>query len=164
VFKQFEKYKGIHPGFVIDRELKKRAFKQRQFALSIGEFPQTLNAITKGKRGLNAALAIKIENELGFEEGSLLFLQVFFDIRKVKESNAIKTPDLKIIHKSLFWDADYSSIDWEKHSISVIERVFDRGNDVQKEEIVRFYGKEKVKQALKITSKRKAYTVYSLNN
>ena len=40
-----EKYKGIHPGVVLDRELKKRAIKQRPFALSIGEHPQIFNAI-----------------------------------------------------------------------------------------------------------------------
>jgi hypothetical protein len=31
-----EKYKGIHPGIILERELKKRALHQRTFALSIG--------------------------------------------------------------------------------------------------------------------------------
>lgn len=37
-----EKYKGIHPGVVLDRELKKRSIKQRPFALSINEHPKLL--------------------------------------------------------------------------------------------------------------------------
>ena len=59
------KYKGIHPGIVLNRELKKRSIKQRPFAMAINEHPQTLNAITKGKRNLNTALALKIEKKLG---------------------------------------------------------------------------------------------------
>lgn len=43
---QYEKYKGIHPGIVLDRELKKRAIRQRPFALSLKEHPQSFNAIT----------------------------------------------------------------------------------------------------------------------
>jgi plasmid maintenance system antidote protein VapI len=55
-----EKYKGIHPGIILERLLKKKAISQRPFALSIGEYPQTINAITKGKRRINIALALKI--------------------------------------------------------------------------------------------------------
>ena len=53
MIKQYEKYKGIHPGIILDRELKKRSIKQRPFALSLDEHPQTFNAITKGKRGIS---------------------------------------------------------------------------------------------------------------
>jgi hypothetical protein len=61
-----EKFKGIHPGIILHRELKKRALLQRPFALAIGEHPQTRNAITKDKRSLNIAIALKIESKLGF--------------------------------------------------------------------------------------------------
>jgi plasmid maintenance system antidote protein VapI len=44
MIKRFEKYKGIHPGIILERELKKRAIKQRPFALSLDEHPQTFNA------------------------------------------------------------------------------------------------------------------------
>lgn len=68
------KYKGIHPGIVLKRELDKRAIKQRPFALSLQEHPQTLNAIIKGKRTLNTALALKIEEKLDLQEGTLAIL------------------------------------------------------------------------------------------
>lgn len=45
--------KGIHPGFMLERELKKRKLSKGQFALSIREYPQTLSAIMKGKRSMN---------------------------------------------------------------------------------------------------------------
>ena len=56
------KYKGIHPGIILEPLLKKKGISQRPFALSIGEHPQTINAITKGRRKLYIALALKIED------------------------------------------------------------------------------------------------------
>src|SRR5690606_5662900 len=112
--RQYEKYKGLHPGIVLDRELKKRSIKQRPFALSLGEHPQTFNAITKGKRGISTALALKIERELGLEEGTLVILQVYYNILKIKKKEIKSTPDLSILSKALFWDTDIQHIDWER--------------------------------------------------
>lgn len=80
-----EKYKGIHPGMVLERELKKRNLKKAPFALSLPEYPQTLNEITKGKRGLTPALALKIDTALGFEVGTMFILQAYYEIKKEKE-------------------------------------------------------------------------------
>ncbi|MCE7069053.1 plasmid maintenance system antidote protein [Dyadobacter sp. CY327] len=142
--KQFEKYKGIHPGIILDRELKKRSLKQRPFALSIAEHPQSFNAIVKGKRNLSTALALRIEKGLDLDEGTFVMLQAYYDIKKEKEKQANKTPDLTILRKSLFWDTDISRIDWEKQAKAVIERVFERGNEDEKAEIARFYGQTKI--------------------
>ncbi|SDL48873.1 helix-turn-helix transcriptional regulator [Siphonobacter aquaeclarae] len=142
---RFEKYKGIHPGIVLDRELKRRALKQRPFALALAEHPQTFNAITKGKRNLTTSLALKIERELGLEEGTLLVLQVFYDIRKEKEKLATRiAPNLSLLRKTLFWDTEIEKIDWQQQSTAVIRRVFERGSEAEKAEILRFYGKAKV--------------------
>jgi|SRR5690606_25189303 len=161
--KQYVKYKGIHPGIVLDRELKKRSIKQRPFALAIDEYPQTFNAITKGKRGISTSLALKIERELGLEEGTLVMLQAYYDIRKVKEKSGQKIPDLSILSKSLFWDTDIKQINWEHQYRAVIERVFERGNESDKKEITRFYGTEKVRQALEESNARSPYTVHKAN-
>ncbi|MGM8362450.1 helix-turn-helix transcriptional regulator [Flavobacterium sp. ARAG 55.4] len=143
-----EKYKGIHPGIILERLLKKKAISQRPFALSIGEHPQTLNAITKGKRKLNIALALKIEEKLSLEEGSLALLQTYFDINDEKSKTKQNTPDLTLLRKSLFWDTDISKIDWQKQSIAVIKRVFERGNAIEIEEIKRFYKSDQIKKVL----------------
>lgn len=163
MIKQFEKYKGIHPGIVLDRELKKRSIKQRPFALSLEEHPQTFNAITKGKRGISTALALKIERELGLEEGTLVILQAYYDIQKIKEKEIKSIPDLHILNKSLFWDTDFQHIDWKRQYRAVIQRVFERGNENDKNEIIRFYGDEKVKQALQDSKIRSPYTIYRSN-
>jgi len=145
MFERFQKYKGIHPGAIIDRELKKRNLSQRSFALSLPEHPQSFNAMIKGKRKLNTALALRIEHALGLEEGALLMLQMFYDIKEEKRKVALANhPDFSILRKILFWDTDINSLDWDKYYKAIIRRVFERGNSSEKEEIVRFYGPEKV--------------------
>lgn len=131
--------KGLHPGLFLERELKKRGLAKGRFALSIGEYPQTINAITKGKRGMNPSLALRVEAALGVEEGTLMVLQAYHDIRNAKAKIA-SAPDLRKLRRVLFWDTDWEKIDWEKHKRFVIDRVDERGNDLEKEEIRRFYG------------------------
>jgi len=144
--------KGIHPGFVLERELEKRQLRKGQFALSLGEFPQTLTAITKGKRKMNTALALKIENLLGIEEGYFMVLQVYYDIelekKKQDKSQKNKTPNIKLLRPILFWDTDMNKIDWQKQKRAIIKRIFERGNDMEKNEITRFYGIETINSIL----------------
>lgn len=133
--------KGIHPGIVLDRKLNERKLSKGPFALSINEYPQTLGAITKGKRGMNTALALKIEQALNLEEGYLMTLQVFYEIKEQKRrQQANNHPDLSLIRRGLFWDTDIDKIDWQAQRRAVIERILERGNDQEKAEIKRFYG------------------------
>ena len=141
--------KGLHPGIALDRELKERKIPKGRFALSINEFPQTLGAITKGKRNMNTALAMRIEEALGIEEGYFMTLQVFYEIKEEKRRRSKNYhPDLSKIRRILFWDTKMENIDWVQHKRSVIERVFERGDDVEKAEIIRFYGQEVVDEVL----------------
>ena len=50
--------------------------------------------------------------------------------------------------KRLFWDWRYDAIDWQKLSSSIIARVIERGTNEEVEELIRFYGKTKVTNAL----------------
>jgi plasmid maintenance system antidote protein VapI len=149
MFNQLEIIKGIHPGFMLERELKKRNLRKGPFALSLQEFPQTLVSITKGKRRMNVSLALKIENALGLEEGFLMTLQVFYDIEQEKRKLNTRHPDLSKLRRVLFWDTKMENINWEKHKRFVIERVFERGNEREIEEITSFYGNEVIKTILK---------------
>lgn len=146
--------KGIHPGYVLERELEKRHVRKGQFALSIGEFPQTLTAITKGKRRMNTPLALKIEKLLAIEEGYFMVLQVYYDIEQEKKKenkqlNAQK-PNLSQLRKVLFWDTDIKKIDWRRQKKAVIKRIFERGNEEEKKEITRFYGFDTVNSILNL--------------
>jgi addiction module HigA family antidote len=135
--------KGIHPGKFVERELKKRNLNQRQFALSIGEHAQTLSAIIKGSRRMNVALSLKIEEQLEIEEGFLMTLQVFYDIKEAKKDSTYK-PDLSKLRKGIFWDTDFDKIDWKLMKISIVKRVFSYGTKSEQDEITRFYGKDEV--------------------
>ncbi len=135
--------KGIHPGLILERELKKRKLPKGTFALSINEFPQTITTITKGKRRMNPALSLKIEHALGLEEGYFMVLQAYNDIAQEKKKLSENYhPDLSNLRSVVFWDTDMKLIDWKKNKSAVICRIFERGNEQEIQEIVRFYGKE----------------------
>lgn len=145
--------KGIHPGIVLERELEKRKLAKGRFALSLQEFPQTLVAITKGKRKMNTNLSLKIEKALGIEEGYFMILQVYYDIEEEKRKQNTRHPDLTKLRPVLFWDTDIKKINWEKQKNAVVKRIFDRGNEIEKKEITRFYGKEMINEILKTNVK-----------
>lgn len=141
---QLKILKGIHPGLVLERELEKRHLQKGAFALSIQEYPQTLTAITKGRRGMNTSLALKIEKALGFEEGFLMVLQVYYEIEQEKRKKPVDSRPTPQLRPVLFWDTKISMIDWERQKKNIIKRVFERGNEMEKNEIIRFYGSETV--------------------
>lgn len=141
--------KGIHPGLYLDHKIREKHLKKGQLALAVNEYPQTLTTITKGKRDMNTALALKLEKVLDLEEGTLMILQVYYDIKQEKKKLETETPDLNKIRPVIFWDTNLHAIEWNRQSKSVIQRVFERGNDREKKEIIRFYGQEKIDQVLK---------------
>ena len=143
-----KQYKGQHPGVVLEKILREKGIRKRHLALTIQEFPQTISSITRGTRGMNTNLSIKLEEALELEEGFFMTLQVFFDIKLVREKQSSK-PDLGKLRKVLFWDTDISKIDWDRQSQAVIQRVFERGNLQEQAEIISFYGNERVNEVRK---------------
>lgn len=145
MFEKLSILKGLHPGFFLEHELKKKKLSKRQFAISLAEHPQTIGAITKGCRDMNTSLSLRIEKALNLEEGFLMILQSFYDIKKEKAKLADKRiPNLKLIRPVLFWDTNINKIDWELHKEYIIQRIFERGNQQEKEQIESFYGKQVV--------------------
>jgi hypothetical protein len=53
------------------------------------------------------------------------------------------------LNKRLLWEFRYSEIDWSKEYSATIERVIERGAEEEWEELIRFYGREKVVNTLK---------------
>lgn len=140
--------KGIHPGLILERELKQRHLHKGPFAISLKEYPQTLVSITKGKRRMNINLAMKIEEALGIEEGFFMTLQVFYDISEKKKKQQKLISDHPKLRRVLFWDTQMENLDWEKQKNAIIKRVFERGNEIEKKEIARFYGQGTVDDIL----------------
>lgn len=142
--KEISIIKGIHPGLILERKLREKKLKKIRFAITIREYPQTLTAITKGKRAMNPALAFKIEQALGLEEGYFMLLQAFYDMKEegLRQSAAYGMPDLSRIRTGLFWDTNADKIDWMGQKRAVIERIVQRGNAEEAAELKRFYGEE----------------------
>jgi len=143
--KSFEKYKGIHPGKVLSRILEPTDIKKAELARKIGTYPQTLNEILKGKRNLPIQLSLRIDKQFGYKEGTFAELQTYFDIKKAKMKMEEYHPDLNKIRTEVFWDTNIENIDFEKQKKGVIERVLERGNELEKEEIYHFYGDKTIK-------------------
>ena len=131
--------KGLHPGYFLENELKKRKISKKEFAESVNEHLQTIVSITKAKRKFTPELSIKTDDFLHLDEGFILTLQAFYEIKKLKEELNNQKPDLTKIRPVLFWDTDLNQINWQKQKESVLKRVIERGNNQEKEEIFRFY-------------------------
>jgi len=150
------KIKGVHPGAILCRELKKRGMESKKFALSLGEYPQTINAISKGRRGINPVLSIKLGNALGTNAEYFMLLQAYYEVEKKQKELLLKkqaTPNLELFNKLLFWDTDITRIDWQRQKKAVIHRIFERGTEAEIKEIISFYGKKTVVEILRITPK-----------
>lgn len=132
--------KGVHPGILIGQKLCKRKIDQKAFADSIGVSPRVLNTILTGRRNLTVEMALKIEKALGYEEGSLLIAQIYYEIAEYKgritDASVNGTP---AIRRELFWNADFDQIKWARHKEYVIATVVEFGNETDKQEIARFY-------------------------
>jgi len=107
-----------------------------------------LGEITKGKRKMNIPLALKIESALGFEEGYLMMLQLFYDIKQEKQKlKQANRPDMSKFRPIVFWDTKMDNIDWIAQKRAIIKRVLERGNEQEKEEVKRFYGMTTLKHS-----------------
>lgn len=52
-------------------------------------------------------------------------------------------------NERLFWDLHFEKINWQKSYKTVIARILERGTQKDKAELERYYGREKVIQAIK---------------
>ena len=148
MIKEIEIIKGIHPGLFLDRKIREQKLKKGKLALDCHEYPQTITAITKGKRDMNTPLSLKLEKALGLEEGYLMTLQVFYEIKEVKRKQGNVKPDLKRFRKVLFWDTKMESLNWQEQYRFIINRIFERGNEPEKKAIIDFYGDALIKEVL----------------
>lgn len=53
------------------------------------------------------------------------------------------------LDNTLFWDFDLKNLDFRRSYLSVIKRILERGTEEEWEEMIRFYGREKVVNAIK---------------
>lgn len=145
---EISRIKGIHPGVILKRELKISGMKSQELAELVGEHKQTLSAILHGRRNINPGLSIKLGKELGVSADYFMLLQASYDVEnEIKQRQLRKrTPDLRKIRKTLFWDTHFNELDWEQKKSAIIKRIFERGNETEILEIISFYGRPTVKR------------------
>ena len=65
----------------------------------------------------------------------------------------LNTPEIRPnVSKRAFWDIEFNTIDWEHNTQYLIIRVIERGKLQDIIELIKFYGKERMKDELKSAS------------
>lgn len=147
---KISKIKGIHPGFIIKREIMNRGIKNKELASRLNEHAQTISSILKGKRSINPKLSIKLGHLFSVESDYFMILQACYDVRKeTAELQDKRIPNLNNIRRVLFWDTDYDKINWIENRRPIIRRIFERGDEKEIKEILDFYGIDIVQEELK---------------
>ena len=147
---EIEKIKGIHPGHILKRELRKRHIKSSELACNIDEHKQTISAIINQKRKITPRLSIKLSKMFDVPNDYFLHLQASYDVKNMTSSLAKQErPNLTKFRQVLFWDTDIKTIDWNLQKRAIIKRVLERGNDTEIEALINFYGRETISYAIK---------------
>src|SRR5580698_3235612 len=76
---------AFHPGEFLLEEVEERGLKKTDFAKSIGMLPGNLSELFKGKRNINARIAVKLEIALGINAEYWLGLQSAYDLKIARE-------------------------------------------------------------------------------
>ena len=149
VLPNLNKIKGVHPGAILRRELKIQGIKSGHLANSIDEYKQTISAVINKRRDINPKLSIKLSKYFKVDEDYFMLLQASHDVKKISNLELKNTPNLDNIRKAVFWDTTFDKIDWFKNRRSVVQRILERGNKIEIEEIISFYGKSTVCKEIK---------------
>ena len=76
---------AFHPGGFLLEEIEERGLKKTDLAKNIGMLPGNLSELFKGKRNINARIAVKLEMALGINAEYWLGLQSAYDLTMARE-------------------------------------------------------------------------------
>lgn len=116
----------ITAGSIIRRRLAELNVSQTELAVRVGEHFQTLSAILRGKREMTVPLSLRLDEELGFQPGTLAVAQTRYLVQRELDNKKMESKQdkkLKIMKKIKdnggFWS--YSGIPEHLDDDSVIE-------------------------------------------
>lgn len=149
----YDKYlsmQSVPAGKILEAILKKKNITQKELAVMLNEYPQRIHNLIKGNRKFKIKTSFAIEKILGIDiDGFFLKLQTNHEVYNYITELELQThPDLSLLSKALFWDTRIEKINWLRNKAWVIKRTFEYGNEREIVEIVRFYGKETIRQIL----------------
>ena len=76
----------VHPGHVLQDELKELGLTQTELAKHINVLPKTIGKICRGEQGLNALMSMKLSRALGASPQFWLNLQNNWEISQTDKS------------------------------------------------------------------------------
>jgi antitoxin HigA-1 len=76
---------AFHPGEFLLEEIEERGLKKAEFAKSIGLLPGNLSELFKGKRHINARMAVRLEKVLEISAEYWIGLQMAYDLNVARE-------------------------------------------------------------------------------
>ena len=112
----------------------------------IGTHPQTINAITKERRGINPKLSIKLGQYFDIDQDYFMLLQASYEVAHALRSEQFEVHPLQgKFRASIFWDTKLENIDITKNKRYVIQRVLERGSFTEINELIKIYGSAIIK-------------------
>jgi len=82
---ELKTHMAFHPGEFLLEEVEERKLKKAEFAESIGILPGHLSELFKGKRNINARMAVRLEKVLKVSAEYWLSLQSAYDLANARE-------------------------------------------------------------------------------
>ena len=151
MYEHYLTYHHIPCGAVLDRIRTKKHLTQRELA-SRSEIPyQRINDFIANRRRISPENSLKLEKALGVDYQCFFYqLQTNYEIFvATKRLSEPLTPDKSKYRKALFWDTDFETLDWQRNSEWIIQRVFEYGNESEIKETIRYYGKKRITNVLR---------------
>ena len=151
MYENYLTYHHIPCGAVLDRIRAKEHLTQRELA-SRSEIPyQRINDFIANRRRVSPEISLRLEKALGIDYQCFFYqIQTNYEIfLATSHLSELSQPDKSKYRKVLFWDTNFDTLDWQRNSKWIIQRVFEYGNKSEIEETIRFYGKRKITDVLR---------------
>lgn len=88
--------------------------------------------------------------DLELLQEALAFGKTVFENEEVRiEKKAVVSSPKPDFLRPFFWDCNYDKIDWQQVYVFVMQRILERGNEQDWQELIRYYGIDKITHALK---------------
>ena len=151
MYENYLTYHHIPCGAVLDRIRTKEHLTQRELALR-SEIPfQRINDFIANRRRISPENSLKLEKALGIDYQCFFYqLQTNYEIFVATSHLSEQSqPDKSKYRTALFWDTDFDTLDWQRNSEWIIQRVFEYGNESEIKETIRYYGKKRITTVLR---------------
>jgi addiction module HigA family antidote len=76
---------AFHPGEFLLEEVEERGLKKTEFAKNLGLLPGNLSELFKGKRHINARMAVRLEKILNISAEYWIGLQTTYDLNIARQ-------------------------------------------------------------------------------